>query len=211
MPYLHQCMRYNVKNNKLSPSSYSWYITLVMTYTNYYSNWDAIIYWQKIIVSRMCILYCAMPWGVIRWFVLHSWYFCFSRAKNTLYPLRCVLNKTALNTVYCSLGISLISITFWHISLILMAYHIVSSMHYTINKAWRSSEVKVKVIRSYKIKTSHILNLKKSQFLTKTVLFNNFIAISLFIFDCCAQVMIKGLFYSPKPIFYSFQLIENYI
>ena len=84
-----------------------------------------------------------------------------------------------------------------------MAYHIVSSISYMINKV--SSEVRVKVILGYKIKTSHILNRKNHIFRLKMFISTSicsfklhsiyFIAISLFIFDCSVpQAMIKGCF-----------------
>ena len=41
---------------------------------------------------------------------------------------------------------------FCHISLILMSYHTVSSIHASLSKVWRSSEFKVEVIRGRKMK-----------------------------------------------------------
>ena len=51
------------------------------------------IQWQFFFVSRMCILYCAMPLGCNKMICVAQPVFLFCsvlfRAKNTLYPVRC--------------------------------------------------------------------------------------------------------------------------
>ena len=86
MPYLHKYIRYIVKNNKLSqPSQFVMYITLVITYTSYYGHWDTMIQWQFFFVSRMCILYCAMPLGCNKMICVAQPVFLFCSERKTPY------------------------------------------------------------------------------------------------------------------------------